>query len=272
LICSNCNKETKGIKLNGKIFCSFCGEIIKDPTEILEEAYQHTPENKETIGLQKKSSENSIPEGMIPKILNPDSENEANTHKEPGEKEVQLLEAEEEIIDLIAKKSSVKKSSIKIGSKTIKKHGRTRTDAQDFELVPNEPDPIAQPELEPPTDSLISDHEEEQEAEVGSAKEESPKPQASIPKKPKKHNPKAIADESKETLLDESKRKRQKIFTDYLRQTSGVSQNNATGKKQTNDSKSKSRQAIWMLMILLIIFIGACAAVYYVGFAKETIF
>ena len=267
MVCTNCGKETKGIKLNGKIFCSFCGEIIKDPTEILEEAYLHSPKNKETAASPKESPKNSIPEEMIPRILRPDYEDEATARKEPGKEEVQLLEAEEEIIDLISKKSSTNKAVKRAGNKTIRKHDRARTDARNFELIPNEPDPIAQPELEAPTDSLISDHEEEPEVkpekETGHMSEVEPRPMDLTQNIPKEQKPIASVVKDREKSPDESKRKRQEIFTDYLRQTSGVSQSKNNRKKKKKTKKRKSHKLLWTFVILFIFIIGAGFLIYY---------
>ncbi len=52
MICPHCNKETKGIRLNGKVYCAFCGEVTKDPTELLEESY--------TKKLDKRKPKNNI--------------------------------------------------------------------------------------------------------------------------------------------------------------------------------------------------------------------
>jgi ribosomal protein S17E len=162
MVCPKCGHETKGIKLNGKLFCSFCGEVIKDSTEILEESYQSTPVYAASapIELTKPISDYEA------KVISPDEHVNTVTpvSENPlSEKKIDFLKAEEEIVDLIEQAEPEIASQAEV-SVDIKKHQRPRTDHRDtdFELVENEPNPVAEPELESPHDMLVEDVEPEE--------------------------------------------------------------------------------------------------------------
>lgn len=197
--CPNCKNETQGIKLNGKIFCNFCGEVIKEQTEILEEAYQQMPnQTPKTAALTnqapapsgafnlppeaKRISDLPTNENTSINLLKPDVMDEKEIiEAEPNvtspqtlpvdpapvvpnlefEKEINELEAEEEILDLIEDLPITEEPEIEeviFENQPIIKQNRNRAG---MVVVKGEPDPITLPELEAPEDIQLESHYEE---------------------------------------------------------------------------------------------------------------
>ncbi len=145
MICPNCKFENKGIKLNGKLFCISCGEIMENAIEILEHSYeiQDSELKNNPIEPRRFSKEG--------KDITPHSQNE----------NINLLEAEEEVIEEI-EKVLIKSSQIRKKQEIIKKNRERITikPSSGFNLILNEPDPIKEPELPSPHNMQITSHKE----------------------------------------------------------------------------------------------------------------
>ncbi|MDD3679008.1 MAG: hypothetical protein PHT36_02055 [Patescibacteria group bacterium] len=143
--CQVCQKKSAGIKINGKIFCPYCGEIIKDPTELLEESYEK--KSKKEDGFDDVSS---VPENQEPKAKRIDKEGK---EIEKIKEDIKSSKTEREVIEKIEELSLKKKKELtKIKNKKIIKSNRNRIG---MSVLPNEPDPIKVLELEPPTNLEI---------------------------------------------------------------------------------------------------------------------
>ncbi|MDD3480846.1 MAG: DUF4367 domain-containing protein [Patescibacteria group bacterium] len=135
--CPKCGKETKGVRLNGNIYCNFCGELIKkgqakekgvkDKTEKVPDTFNSTP---------------------VAKIIGKDGEEKTE--------EVGLLEAEEKVLEVIENENTAQgKRPIIMGKANIIKSGRKRADHHDLSVIMGEPDPIEEPELPSPKELEI---------------------------------------------------------------------------------------------------------------------
>ena len=147
MTCPSCGNETKGIKLNGKLFCSFCGVVIKDTAEILEESYEHldTPNNSPRAdtklpGPATVASNNLTQIPAEQEIIPPNLGEEPL----PTAHDASILEAEKEVIEIIEEMAD-EQPAIKIQDGIIKKHERTRTDLKQ-ESLPKKPNPLTEPE------------------------------------------------------------------------------------------------------------------------------
>lgn len=135
MICNNCGSETKGIKLNGKLFCTNCGEALlvsdaQSPTsqtssqppqpEIPKEAPavptpiqpQASPQALQT-SAPKPPLHNEPLRPPEPKIISPEGVDTSKTKKE-----LATLEAEEKVLELVEENTKkeaddIKKAAIK---------------------------------------------------------------------------------------------------------------------------------------------------------------
>jgi hypothetical protein len=200
LNCPNCKNETQGIKLNGKIFCNFCGEAIKDQAEILEEAYQQMPiqvpqmnaqldQNPEPSGslnlppeakrisglpIKEDASINLMkPDVMVEKEIieaEPNATSPQTLQVNPApvvpniefEKEIKELEAEEEILDLIEELPTPKEPEIEEVVFENQPIIKQNRNRAGMVVVKGEPDPITLPELEAPEEIQLESHYEEE--------------------------------------------------------------------------------------------------------------
>lgn len=168
MICPSCQEETRGIRINGKVFCSVCGEKIAHPTE--EAAVTVDTEKKEKQTPTKQESEDPKPkiitrEGEDLNLLNAELtalemiEEEAIREEEAEEdafiKDLGKSEKKSKPTKTKAKKT---KEKPKIEKRTIVKHNRKRTDLKpkSFMVIEGEPDPITTPELEFPTEMEVT--------------------------------------------------------------------------------------------------------------------
>lgn len=169
MVCQNCGKETDGIKINGKLFCTNCGEAL--------------PVSEEVIAAPVTPSTEPPKAKVIPAEETPELKEE--------ETELHILEAEKEAIDLIIKETQKEMKNPKNNSKRklsknrkikqkkekekpskpIIKHERPMVGhKQEFQLIKGEPDPISEPELPVPHDDMIEKSDEpiaSTESEVG---------------------------------------------------------------------------------------------------------
>lgn len=220
MTCPNCGQETTGIKLNGKLFCSFCGELIKDPAELLEESYEHARfDSGGTQSIPKEST-------SLPVDSEPDYQ-QKRYKKGPS--------------------FSVGKNSAGM----IKKHQRPRTDAREFGLVTNEPDPISEPELEAPDNMLI---------EAKSA----PAPVTPEVKDTKEANFSLLPYEYRKELKQNAKKK-QDILTSYLKETSGMSKEGKKPSKKNKTRKKKNVFARVTITLIITLILAGVGMVYYVN-------
>lgn len=104
MICPNCNTNTPGIKLNGKLYCPQCGSILpKQPTAPVPESISSTPEPKIITPeeSQKENIEKEIDElGVELKALD-EIEHTAKFEEKEQEQTTELasLEAAEKLVD-----------------------------------------------------------------------------------------------------------------------------------------------------------------------------
>lgn len=191
--CPNCHNETRGIKLNGKIFCNFCGEILKSQTEILEESYQGQPKAQEVTNQQASFTNNNGNISMTPEayrknetqnsptLIKPDqstkntlnnSNQEAINLSTPTGPDIKdsepknqgaslnLLEAEEEILSYLEKKATEPKNTeLNLSDQVVIKKNRNRAG---MTIINGEPDPISLPELESPKDLELEESAKDQ--------------------------------------------------------------------------------------------------------------
>lgn len=237
MICQNCGKETRGIKVNQKLYCTDCGEEINVPKDT-------TTQEDTALGYVNPPEPKLIDKDKIVKL----QDEIKNTEN--------LLEAEEEIIEEVSKnipppENIKKKTKIPKTKKKVIKTNRERTDVRhekDFLLLKDEPDPIKDPELESPHDDQI-------EASKG--------PVLDIKCKANEINFLGVDDEQKYPLVDDNKLKNivekqqrhKDILTSFLK--SGASQ--ATQKKYKKADKKKHHKIFWSLssiFFLIAIFTG----------------
>lgn len=148
MVCPICKYENNGIKLNGKLYCVSCGEIMEDAAEILEHSYEI-------------HSDELVKEPYIPHRIKTDG----STVEPQNNKTVNTLEAEKEVLEEIEIISTThnKKTDNFVGKQKIQKNNRNRiqiSPSTDFNLIDNEPDPIREPELPPPHDMQVENHKE----------------------------------------------------------------------------------------------------------------
>lgn len=157
MVCGNCGQETKGIRINQKLFCTNCGEkisIVPIPDQDV------LPAPAVPVVPKPETSTSAIP-----KRISKDGQEIVSKGRE---REIDLLEAEEKIIEVIEKQNKGKKTQIKkkvprkqkkrSKVRPIIKHNRDRADnhkKKDYLVIPNEPDPIKEPELLSPHDDQI---------------------------------------------------------------------------------------------------------------------
>lgn len=256
--CPNCGTETKGIKINRKLFCTNCGVKI---------GIQEIPQNKQKQRIVNNEELNNQP--VVPKIQNPKqfSEPKAKIITQSGEeitnspleeaeekvlgkieiaagkKEIDTLTAEEKILGLLEKKAmnkTQKKTKNTLGNKTIKKHNRPRVERHkknDFVILPGEPNPIETPELKyPEKDQIEPPKEKLAEADESEIKINFLKPESEI-KYP-------LLEKERIAEINKKAKVRQKIVTNFLKETAP--------KKQTR-KKKKSHKKLWFASIIIII-------------------
>jgi hypothetical protein len=182
LNCPKCNNETKGIKLNGKLYCTFCGEILRDQAEILEESYQQ-PKSLEQNPFQSaipnppeahRINDNFRNTGQgginfadnkpeVPVQIDSDKKLEINDDLIQTEKMAEenldsdyngltTLEAEKEILDYLEDNSALnetKNIDFDLQNQPIIKKNRNRAG---MTIIKGEPDPVTTPELSAPKD------------------------------------------------------------------------------------------------------------------------
>jgi uncharacterized Zn finger protein (UPF0148 family) len=237
MTCPNCGKETKGIKLNGKLFCNFCGEIIKDSTDILEEKYKHNP-----MGVKSKASEMKP---ATPEVI------------QQTEIETDMLEAEKEVLELITNRQHIGKPKI-LKDMSIKKHQRPRVGHNNYDLIPGEPDPVSNPEIESPHDSLLED-------DRGQTDPKTPTTDA-LPKDDSKNAYNFMPKADRDTLKAKEKQK-QDVFTSFLKETTrAISDKNPPKKKKKSLEHSHKHKILWtFIAIIFVTLIAIAGLVYYVN-------
>jgi hypothetical protein len=240
MICSSCGTETNGIKLNEKIFCTNCGEVLSIPKQVEPEPIEIEPETKSY----------SAPREFEPTAKVIDVEG----NQKKLEKEIETLEAEEEVIDLITKdlKSPKKGPKKELKNTEIKKHNRPRVFHQrsdDFKVYLNEPNPIKDPELEVPHDDLITEKSEEEN-----------EPQIVVPAVEEAPGTALLEDEVRQRV-EAKKAVHRKAFVGFLK--SGTSQATAIKKKKEKDHHYRKLMIVLGATILFII--GSGAFIYYMN-------
>jgi hypothetical protein len=238
MVCSNCSQETNGIKINKKLFCTNCGEAI------------YAAE----IPATAVASSQAPATPPIPTAISRDGSKK--TEKDI-QKEIDLLGAEEKVIELLDKKKAIPKPKTKVGKKSIVKHNRERTEhkkEKDFMMVYNEPDPIAEPEL-------VSPHDDQIESSKG--------PEFDVKEEDIKIDLSAINDEEKYPLVDrkkladinEKKKRHHEILASFLK--SGASQ--ASQKKHKKADTKRKLMITAYILIPVIIVSALVGLVFYVN-------
>lgn len=162
MVCPNCNSETKGIKINKKIFCPVCGVLIEEPK----------PE-KVTFATQPKAKTLNKDNSVASEIDLLKSELKALDFIEDEAKDRMLSgeQVEEKVAPNVAtevppvQERADKINPVRSSKVPIKKSNRPRVETIGnfkFNVYPNEPDPIKEPELESPTDVMIATQEKEE--------------------------------------------------------------------------------------------------------------
>jgi uncharacterized protein YpmB len=159
--CQNCGQETNGIKINNKLFCTNCGGPLSVAANV------ETEPDKEST-THENLSDGAVEAKAEAKIIRPADDVNFKKIIEDEEREIDILEAEEELLDVISeinpepkektKKVEPKKKPGRKKKIPIIKHERKRAG---YTLVTGEPDPISEPELPIPHDSLIEEAKEE---------------------------------------------------------------------------------------------------------------
>lgn len=186
--CQNCKQESAGLKINGKVFCTNCGE------EILV-----VPQNEPAPIQTPQEAPSNLPTEVTPtpKIISAEGDIYERVIEDEV-REINILEAEEEVLDLLAKTASATtkpkeaapepaepKNTPTEKTKTTKKPKiikakRSRVtpkQSSGFKVIPGEPDPIKTPELPIPHDDMIeASNEVEKAPEKEPTLEPSPKP------------------------------------------------------------------------------------------------
>jgi len=256
LNCPSCNRETKGIKLNGKIFCNYCGEVIKSSADILEDAYKKQMPVQDS---SKQSEFNQKNPPIKPEINLKPTAKRTRAIKEA--KEISLLKAEGEILELIKNNSleprKEEKSDLKIVNKEIIKQNRNRTGMRVFK---NEPDPITFPEIEPPHDIQI-------EQSLETPEKIDPKPAHHVEKDQLPQKTKVLPEPIKERRsLEESLPNSKEDFVETIDDKPELKQ---TRKKDKQKDK-KTKIALIALASLLIVVVSLGGLVFYVNsYAKN---
>lgn len=265
MVCAKCGDETKGIKLNGKLFCTNCGEALLVPKAT-------TPKRTPT------TSETPVSDATPPKPKLITKEGDDPSEKQ---KEIEALRAEEEALLLIGKEAIQKTKAdkakkeapnkdktIKRGaSKEIKKHNRDRITHKknmQWAVLPNEPDPIKEPEIETPTEDQIEPPKEnlaDTNKYVGEVNLISPK---KMPAEKPEKNEYPLLDKRKTEKIQEKRRGHHKVLNEFLKSTAGPTTQNQPKKKKRE--KSRHRKLFWILIILAIFILGFIALVLYVNF------
>lgn len=159
--CHSCKQETASIKINNKLFCTNCGERLG--IEVL--PAEAANNSSQTNSMDQKFHD------PVPKII--PAEDSVNYEKiiDDEVREINILEAEEELLDVIKelpqpkqkeepkelqseeKKEKLEKLKAKKEKAPIIKHNRKR--AGGYTIVPGEPNLIKEPELPIPHDDMI---------------------------------------------------------------------------------------------------------------------
>lgn len=276
MVCPNCQSETNGLKLNNRLYCTECGFLLTPPEEEKKVEPVEPPQIKEVRKRNFEDTPKSQPEA---KIISGFSDDFA----------VAPLEAEEEVLDLVideAKKLEEEKKakekdvgSVKIPTmkklpnttRTIAKHNRPRTDLKKegpFTLIPGEPDPIAEPEIEPaseeeevapnvkiPVTPIIEKVEEEpKDIEIDSPGDEV-----------------EILDETNEPTVPEKKEDSNKVNPPNLKNEMLLNYFRKVGNEPVREVKPKKKKKefnwilLWGIVIPLILIISFVGLVLYVN-------
>lgn len=276
--CPNCGKETKGIKINKKLFCTNCGEPVSDETKSRDnsstEALTQASPKKDPI---EDTSEDSVVHDPKAKLITKEgdeiTEKDLTTEElsaeekilealeiEAENKELETLEAEKEILDLMSKKREKKKAKKKpakkkrevpeITNKKIKKHNRPRLShkpVSKYKIIIGEPDPITTPELKfPEDDQLESPIENVAKPEEGDIEINLAAPEI----KEKESYP--LGDKGKGRLkeADEKDKAKQKAVSNYFKSTITDIRKD---RKEINKSKKFNLVLLILLGILLLL-------------------
>lgn len=146
MICPSCNKETQGIKVNGKLFCPQCGELLNPPTMAVPVVEPVVAASTNVETAEQNPNPFEIPK---PKVITEEGAEITD--------ELKKLEAEEEVLEVLEKaatKQKTPKPTLKIKNQEIKKHNRKRVHHQkekEFvvaKAIQNE-NPNVTPESEP---------------------------------------------------------------------------------------------------------------------------
>lgn len=236
MICPHCNNDNNGIRLNGKLYCVSCGEIMKDVIENLEYSYKiHGTQSKRNIYEPRRFSKDSVD-------ITPQNNTKEN---------INLLKAEEEILESIeeiaTKKvdSKIKKldNNVATNHKIIKKN-RERINIKppsDYSLIYGEPDPINEPELPPPHDMQVEEHKN-----IDFNKE------INYP----------LHTRQEQTKIHENVRKKQKALTNFFKEASNNIPTRGKGRRRTN---RKTKISLLIIALIVTLIAGAIGMFFYVN-------
>lgn len=231
MVCENCGKNSNGIKINGKLFCPNCGEVIGVP-----EASPKAPAPIKNDSLEEP----------IPKVISKDGQ---EITPDDIKKEVDLLTAEEEVLEVIEKEGKSKKVPEKkvTGKKTILKHNRERVGnnhKKNYVLLYNEPDPITEPELPPPHDDMIT--EKDADISIAGTGDEETYP---------------LIDKEKLEAIKEKRERHKEVLASFLK--SGASR--VTEKKHRKKERQFRYKLFFSIFLPLILLLGFIGLVFYVN-------
>lgn len=162
MTCQKCKNETKGIKLNNKLYCAFCGEVLKqleETTSTSPISEKPTPQNqipKQPVAYRENPNEPPVISKDDSEIdsFNKKSEESLNKETPIDLYNLSLLNTEKKVLELIEKNTPHKpKQEGDNSSHKIIKKNRNRAGML---IIKGEPDPISTPELEPPTGMEIA--------------------------------------------------------------------------------------------------------------------
>ncbi len=249
--CKNCGQETDGIKINGKLFCTNCGEALE-------------------VNKIEEPKISEIPEPPRAKII---SQNDESPELKEEEVELDILEAENLALDQILKETlleqknisskitNTRNTKIKLKEETkhhpIIKHERARADKiHGLDLMDNQPNPIDEPELPIPHDDMI------EESKVTLA---TPKDEVTINFADTNEDQRfpLLTNESKENITLKQKQKSTALKSFFAKGLVESSKNKKTSSKKT----PKKHKGIYLTLIV-IFFIIFCFILFvlYVNF------
>lgn len=191
MTCDACGQETTGVKLNGKLYCSNCGSLLEQkasplkttieeaaPVEVQEAAPELQEEVSQATIASEPNEDTNAPDAVdratedvlvsLDKKLSalsalfPQKEVAKDEPKpEPKPVRVEKITLPPEKPEPKAKKTEKALDELPTLKPkfSIIKHGRpvvAKVRRNDFLRLPNEPDPIAEPELGVPHDDLIT--------------------------------------------------------------------------------------------------------------------